>query len=86
MSGANREAQYAAPLRAVDRVEVGTRDGTLTVLAGKDIRADDRYQAAHFPGNPIYPGVFVLETVRQAVIAALGERAGEFDSLLSSGR
>ncbi|KAA2265793.1 3-hydroxyacyl-[acyl-carrier-protein] dehydratase FabZ [Solihabitans fulvus] len=73
---------YAAPLPAVDWVEAGGRDGTVTLTASKDVRADDPYLPAHFPDHPVYPGVFVLETVRQAVIAALGERAGALPDLV----
>jgi 3-hydroxyacyl-[acyl-carrier-protein] dehydratase len=67
---------FAAPLAAVDRLEVSPRDGGLLVLASKEIVADDPYLAAHFPGQAVYPGVFVLETARQAVAAALGAGPG----------
>jgi 3-hydroxyacyl-[acyl-carrier-protein] dehydratase len=72
---------YAAPLRATDEVEVATRDGGVTVRATKLVRATDPYLAAHFPGQVVYPGVFVLETVRQAVLTALGPRAGRLPEL-----
>jgi 3-hydroxyacyl-[acyl-carrier-protein] dehydratase len=62
---------YPAPLRAVDHVESEWTDGVLVVSAVKEVVADDPYLDDHFPGNPIYPGVFVIETVRQAVVAAL---------------
>jgi 3-hydroxyacyl-[acyl-carrier-protein] dehydratase len=66
----------AAPLAAVDEVRAVPLDGGLEVLARKEISAADPYLPAHFPGRVIYPGVFVLETVRQAVVAAAGERDG----------
>jgi 3-hydroxyacyl-[acyl-carrier-protein] dehydratase len=67
---------YAAPLDATDEVHAVAIDGGLEVFSSKEISPTDRYLAAHFPGQVIYPGVFVLETVRQAVVAALGERDG----------
>lgn len=59
---------YAAPLSAVDKLEIGA-DGTVTAI--KDIVADDPYLAGHYPHFTIYPGVFAIETVYQAARAAL---------------
>lgn len=74
--------RYAAPLRAVDELEFGPRDGLLHIEAVKQVRlGGDAYQAAHFPGRIVYPGVFILETVRQSVIEALGERDGVLPEL-----
>lgn len=67
---------YAAPLAAVDELAVRPDGGGLVLSVRKDVVVADPYQAAHFPGRPIYPGVFVLETVRQAVATALGEVDG----------
>ncbi|MDI6099250.1 3-hydroxyacyl-ACP dehydratase FabZ family protein [Actinoplanes sp. NEAU-A12] len=53
---------YAVPLDAVDRVELTTAGATVT----KRIVADDPYIEGHYPGFPIYPGVFTVETVYQA--------------------
>lgn len=67
---------FAAPLCAVDEMRVTKSDGGIVVNASKNITATDPYMAAHFPDRTIYPGIFILETVRQAVAAALGERDG----------
>lgn len=67
---------YAAPLTAIDQVRVAERDGRLLVTAAKEVTTEGPYLEAHFPGRTVYPGVFILETVRQAVAAALGERGG----------
>lgn len=67
---------YATPLRAVDEMRVTPDDGRLTLTATKEITVDDPYLPAHFPGRTVYPGVFIVETLRQAVAAALGERDG----------
>ncbi len=37
------------------------------VVGTKLIRADDPYQSGHYPGCPIYPGVFVVESACAAV-------------------
>jgi 3-hydroxyacyl-[acyl-carrier-protein] dehydratase len=72
---------FAAPLRAVDEIQVTEDDGVLVINASKKILATDPYMAAHFPGRTIYPGIFILETVRQAVAGALGERSGALADL-----
>ncbi|KWT63513.1 hypothetical protein ADL21_02230 [Streptomyces albus subsp. albus] len=55
----------AAPLNAVDEAR-RTASG-LTVEATKLVRRTDPYMPGHFPGLPVYPGTFVVESVRQAV-------------------
>jgi 3-hydroxyacyl-[acyl-carrier-protein] dehydratase len=63
---------FAAPLSAVDRVEVLRRDdgSALELSADKTINPEDPYMPAHFPGFTIYPGAFIVETVLQAVALA----------------
>lgn len=59
------------PLHAVD--EVVAERGALgwTVRARKVITDQDPYLAGHFPAATVYPGVFVIESVRQAVSEGL---------------
>lgn len=59
----------ALPLRAVDSVEVDGRG----FLATKTVTRSDPYLHGHFPELTIYPGVFTIESVQQAVTAAAGE-------------
>ncbi|SCG39469.1 hypothetical protein [Micromonospora humi] len=70
-------AEAAAPLPAVAWVEVaaGPRGG-ITLRAGTTVDPDDVYLTGHFPELTVYPGVFTLETLRQAVTAAVGHCAG----------
>jgi 3-hydroxyacyl-[acyl-carrier-protein] dehydratase len=74
-----REPQTAAPLRAVDDVLV-VRDGAvLLVQATKAIDAGDPYLQGHFPDLPIFPGVFMVEALCQAVAIAVGDQFGGGD-------
>ncbi|TDV54804.1 3-hydroxyacyl-ACP dehydratase FabZ family protein [Actinophytocola oryzae] len=59
----------AIPLSAVDYVRIGAA-GELT--AEKAIVTGNPYLAGHYPGRPIYPGVFVVESVLQATRRLLG--------------
>jgi 3-hydroxyacyl-[acyl-carrier-protein] dehydratase len=63
---------FAAPLLALDGLTVDETDGGVEIRAWKHVDDEDPHLAAHFPGFTIFPGVFVLESVRQAVALALG--------------
>lgn len=56
---------YAAPLRAVDDVHVDRLGDRLTIRAR--LAVDPTELVGHFPGLPVYPGVYVLESLAQAV-------------------
>jgi 3-hydroxymyristoyl/3-hydroxydecanoyl-(acyl carrier protein) dehydratase len=58
----------AAPLRAVDVWRASRSDGTLAVTAEVAVRAGDL--RGHFPGLPVFPGVFIIEAVGQALALA----------------
>src|SRR5829696_3828374 len=66
--------QTATPLTAIDELEV--RSATEAV-ATKRILATDPYLGGHYPELPIYPGVFVIESVRQATDALVRKSRGE---------
>jgi 3-hydroxyacyl-[acyl-carrier-protein] dehydratase len=63
----------AAPLRAVDEWHASSSDGTLTITSRVGVRAEDL--RGHFPGLPIFAGVFIIEAVCQAM--ALATAPGE---------
>jgi 3-hydroxyacyl-[acyl-carrier-protein] dehydratase len=63
---------FAAPLRAVQDVRVAVADDRFVVRASKRIDAGDPYMEGHFPSLVVYPGVFIVETLRQAVALAVG--------------
>ncbi|HEV2371949.1 MAG TPA: hypothetical protein VGS19_07265 [Streptosporangiaceae bacterium] len=58
-------------IRAIDGLEV-SREAGLTFRAWKQVRASDPYLCGHFPELTIYPGVFTLESVQQAVAGTVG--------------
>jgi 3-hydroxyacyl-[acyl-carrier-protein] dehydratase len=69
---------FGAPLVAVDEVTVASTEGGLRLWATKRIHADNPYLAAHFPSITVFPGVFIIEAVRQAVLLAIhGTEAAE---------
>jgi 3-hydroxyacyl-[acyl-carrier-protein] dehydratase len=65
----------AAPLRAVDAWCAGWSGvGTLAITARVAVRAEDL--RGHFPGLPIFAGVFIIEAVGQALALATGPDQG----------
>ncbi len=62
---------FAAPLFGIDRV-ISLQAGEIRVM--RCLREADPFFAGHYPTFPVFPGVFVLETVHQAVRYAMAER------------
>ncbi|MBP0450819.1 MULTISPECIES: 3-hydroxyacyl-ACP dehydratase FabZ family protein [unclassified Kitasatospora] len=70
---ATRPRRRAAPLAAVDGV---TLVGDTEVTAVKAVHAADPYLDGHYPEFTIYPGVFIMESVNQAVDEFVARRFG----------
>lgn len=66
----------AAPLRAVGAVSARLTATGWRIGARTRVDATDPHLAGHFPGAAIYPGVFVIESIRQAVCTGLGTGCG----------
>jgi 3-hydroxyacyl-[acyl-carrier-protein] dehydratase len=73
----------AAPLPACDTVEVDHRGAQTVVTARMRVDPDQEYLRGHFPGMPIYPGVFVIETLTQALARAFAPAGTEVELLRS---
>lgn len=74
---------FVRPLDAVDWVRAQRDGANWQVRAGKTVSATDPYLSGHFPDLPLYPAVFLLETVRQAVGMALSGPWGQWLELES---
>jgi 3-hydroxyacyl-[acyl-carrier-protein] dehydratase len=68
-------------LDEVVEIEPGAR-----VVARKRVREDEWYLAGHFPGNPIMPGVLMVEALAQAgAVVVLSEEANRGKLVLFGG-
>jgi 3-hydroxymyristoyl/3-hydroxydecanoyl-(acyl carrier protein) dehydratase len=61
----------AAPLRAVDHWRCEPDGDVLRMTARVSVRGDDPNLLGHFPGLAVFPGIFVIETLCQAVAIAV---------------
>jgi 3-hydroxyacyl-[acyl-carrier-protein] dehydratase len=70
------------PFRFIDRIVKVDDDG---IQATYTWRADADFYRGHFPGNPVTPGVLLVESMAQAGVVALGiyliAKEGSLDDL-----
>ncbi len=52
-------------VKQITEEEVGKRIGRV-ILAQKNVTANEPFFTGHFPGNPIMPGVLIVEAIGQA--------------------
>jgi 3-hydroxymyristoyl/3-hydroxydecanoyl-(acyl carrier protein) dehydratase len=65
-----RPLAWATPLRGLDTTSPPESDAGVRVLRGtKRVSVTDPYLGGHFPGLTLYPGLFLLETLRELVTA-----------------
>lgn len=64
------------PFLMVDRVE--QIDGDLSCVGIKNVTANEPHFQGHFPGNPVMPGVLIIEGMAQTagVVCVLGKTVG----------
>ena len=58
-----------APFRFIDNIVSVNEDGIVGQYTFKD---DESFYAGHFPGQPVTPGVILLETMAQTGVVAYG--------------
>jgi 3-hydroxyacyl-[acyl-carrier-protein] dehydratase len=54
------------PFLLIDRVLSYTLEPEITLKAVKNVTINEPFFTGHFPGNPIMPGVLILESLAQA--------------------
>jgi len=57
------------PFRFIDAI---TSVDAKTIHASYRFREDEMFYKGHFPGNPITPGVILIETMAQTAVVAMG--------------
>ncbi|MBW4721847.1 3-hydroxyacyl-ACP dehydratase [Saccharothrix obliqua] len=60
----------ARPITAVDRWRAVPHDEGLTITSRVRVDGDEQHLRGHFPNRPVFPGVFAIEAVCQAMAAA----------------
>ncbi len=64
--------EVAAPLRAVEQWRCEPDGDSMLLSARVGVHGDDPNLRGHFPGQPIFPGIFVIESLCQAMAHAFG--------------
>ena len=54
------------PFLLIDRVNSYTLEPEITLTGIKNVSINEPFFAGHFPGNPVMPGVLILESMAQA--------------------
>jgi beta-hydroxyacyl-ACP dehydratase FabZ len=65
--------RHRYPFLLVDRIVEATSDG---IVAQKNVSWNEPFFQGHFPGQPIMPGVLILEGMAQAGCVFIGNRDG----------
>ncbi|MFQ5638892.1 MAG: 3-hydroxyacyl-ACP dehydratase FabZ family protein [bacterium] len=58
-----------SPFRFIDEIIEMSEDG---IVASYTYKENESFYAGHFPGNPVTPGVILLETMAQTGVVAYG--------------
>jgi 3-hydroxyacyl-[acyl-carrier-protein] dehydratase len=65
------------PFLLIDRVLDFTKDESVTTL--KNVSMNEGQFQGHFPGEPVFPGVYLIENMAQSACFLLAKSAGEID-------
>ena len=74
---------HREPFLLVDRIVELSRDRAVGV---KSVRSEEPYFQGHFPGNPVMPGVLIVEAIAQVtgvLLLARPENLGKFGYVAS---
>jgi 3-hydroxyacyl-[acyl-carrier-protein] dehydratase len=71
MTAAWTDVGYCSPLTSIAEATSEFDDESQIIRLRVPVRAAGMYLDGHYPGFPIFPGVFVIECVRLAVRAAV---------------
>lgn len=84
---APREHAVPRPISAVDHWLVARDGDRMEILSRVRVNGDDPHLLGHFPGRPVFPGVFVIEALCQTMaLATEGEGAAQVLRTLRSVR
>jgi len=73
---------FAVPLGGIDSIETSVDGDRLRIHATKRFDSQAGYLAGHFPEFAVFPGVFIIECLAQAVAYAKRGSHGEAPQLL----
>ncbi len=72
-----KNVPHRYPFLLIDRVLEFSENETVTTL--KNISVNEMQFLGHFPGKPIFPGVYILENMAQSSAFLLAKSAGGVD-------
>ncbi len=72
-----RNVPHRFPFLLIDRVTEFTPNETVTTL--KNVSINEMQFMGHFPGKPIFPGVYIIENMAQSSAFLLAKSAGGVD-------
>lgn len=69
-----KNVPHRYPFLLIDRVTEFKADESVTVL--KNVSINEAQFQGHFPGNPVLPGVYIIENMAQAACFLLSKSGG----------
>lgn len=72
-----RNVPHRYPFLLIDRVQEFTPNESVTTL--KNVTVNEAQFQGHFPGKPVFPGVYIIENMAQSACFLLAKSAGGID-------
>jgi beta-hydroxyacyl-ACP dehydratase FabZ len=72
-----KNVPHRYPFLLIDRVMAFAANETVTTL--KNVTINEAQFQGHFPGRPIFPGVYIIENMAQSACFLLAKSAGGVD-------